>query len=89
MGLFDKNYEKSAQNTYAEIKKSLKPKNNNKHILLIHTGIMNGHKPETFYMIKINEIIENMQNDGYEIIDIKLEIRGTKGLSYETMIIYK
>ncbi len=89
MGIFDKNYAKSAKNTYEEIKKTLKPKNNNKHILLVHTGILNGNKPETLLMVKINEIIENMQNDGYEIIDVKLEIGGTQGLSYETLIIYK
>ncbi len=89
MGMFDKNYEKSAQNTYEEIKKYLKPKNGNKYILLIHTGITNGNKPEALYTIKINEIVENMQNDGYEIIDIKLEIGGTQGLSYETLIVYK
>ena len=58
-------------------------------ILMVHTGILNGNKPETLLMVKINEIIENMQNDGYEIIDVKLEIGGTQGLSYETLIIYK
>lgn len=89
MGVFDKNYEKSTNNTYEEIKKILEPRNNNKHILLIHTGIMNGNKPETLYNIKINGIIESMQNEGYEIIDVKLEIGGTQGLSYETLIIYK
>lgn len=41
------------------------------------------------YTIKINEIIEDMQNDGYEILDVKLEIGGTQGLSYETLIIYR
>lgn len=68
---------------------NLKPKDGNKHILLIHTGISNGSKPEAMYTEKINSIIENIQNMGYEIVDIKLEIGGTQGLSYETLIIYK
>lgn len=68
---------------------NLKPKDGNKHILLIHTGISNGNRPEAMYTEKINPIIENMQNMGYEIVDIKLEIGGTQGLSYETLIIYK
>lgn len=67
----------------------LEPKNGNKHIFLVHTGINNGNKPEEVYTKKINKIIENIQNRGYEIIDIKLEIGGTQGLSYETLIIYK
>lgn len=68
---------------------NLKPKDGSKHILLIHTGISNGNRPEAIYTEKINQIIENMQNMGYEIVDIKLEIGGTQGLSYETLIIYK
>ncbi len=68
---------------------NLKPRNGNKHIILIHTGIINGNKPEELYTERINEIIDSIQNKGYEIIDIKLEIGGTQGLSYETLIIYK
>ncbi len=68
---------------------NLKPKDGNKHILLIHIGISNGNKPDETYTEKINQIIENIQNKGYEIVDVKLEIGGTQGLSYETLIIYK
>lgn len=68
---------------------SLEPKNGNKHILLIHTGISNGNKPEIIYTPKINEILEQIQNKGYEVLDVKLEIGGGQGLSYETLIIYK
>ena len=74
-------------NTSSEI--NLEPKNGNKHVLLVHTGISNGNKPEEIYTNKINEIIENIQNKGYEIVDVRLEIGGTQGLSYETLIIYK
>lgn len=89
MGLFDKNYEKSANKTYENLKEYLKPKDGKKHIILIHTLVPNGNMPERIYTIRINEIIEYMQNEGYEITDIKLEIGGTQGLSYETLITYK
>lgn len=68
---------------------NLQPKNGNKHIFLVHTKISNGNKPEVVYTNKINEIIETIQNKGYEITDIKLEIGGTEGLSYETLITYR
>lgn len=68
---------------------NLLPKNGNKHILLVHTGISNGNKPEEVYTKKINEIIEMIQTKGYEVVDVKLEIGGTQGFSYETLIIYK
>ena len=40
-------------------------------------------------LVSANEIIENMQKEGYELLDIKLEIGGTQGLSYETLITYR
>lgn len=68
---------------------NLKPKNGKKHIILVHVGIKNGNKPEEIYTDKVEKIIETIQDKGYEIIDVKLGIGGTQGLSYETLIIYK
>lgn len=68
---------------------SLEPKDGNNHIFLVHTGISNGNNPEGVYNKKINEILSTIQSKGYEILDIKLEIGGTQGLSYETLIIYR
>ena len=76
MGLFDKNIEKSSNNSYEEIKKYLKPKDNKKHIIMVNTmskSITNGWECENKYTLHIDTIIENMQNDGYEIIDIKFD----------------
>ena len=76
MGLFDKNIEKSANNSYEEIKKYLKPKDNKKHIIMVNTmskSITNGWECENKYTLQIDTIIENMQDDGYEIIDIKFD----------------
>ena len=45
MGLFDKNYEKSTENLYENIKQFLKPKDGLKHIIMLNTmskSITNG-----------------------------------------------
>ena len=89
MGLFTDSQTAVAETVYEKTKLYLKPKDGKKHIILIHTLVPNGNMPERIYTIRINEIIEYMQNEGYEITDIKLEIGGTQGLSYETLITYK
>ncbi|MGN1012298.1 MAG: hypothetical protein ACI4ON_00485 [Clostridia bacterium] len=68
---------------------SLEPKNGNKHILLVCPSTPNGTKPEVSYTSKVNEILEEIQNKGYEVLDVKLEIGRRNGLSYEALIIYK
>lgn len=72
-----------------EIGLELKEKDGKKHIILVHTMVNNGNKAEITYTTKINKILEEMQNAGYEIVDIKLTIGGTQNLSYETLITYK
>lgn len=76
MGLFDKNYEKSANNSYEEVKQNLKVKDGDIHVILIQTYMNNGNRVEIEYTTKINYIIECMKKDGYEIINIELEILG-------------
>ena len=96
MGLFDKNIEKSSNNKYEEIKRYLKPKNNKKHIIMINTMskiITTGWECENNYTIQVDTIIENMQNDGYEIIDIKFDSTPQQSITnsflIRTLIMYK
>lgn len=73
-------------------KEDLKPKNGNTHMLLIETIVDNEYKQKKEYMSKINEFLDFMQENGYEILDIKLNIRVERSLvgnPYETMIIYR
>lgn len=73
-------------------KEDLKPKNGNTHMLLIETIVDNEYKQKKEYMSKINEFLDFMQENGYEILDIKLNIRVERSLvgnAYETMIIYR
>ena len=71
MGLFDKNYEKSADNVYSsDIKQYCKPKDGKTHILMINSSskaTTNGWECENKYTIQIDNILEMMQDDGYDI----------------------
>lgn len=96
MGLFDKEYEKTTENLYGNIEKYLKPKNGKKHIIMLNTmskSTTSGLECENKYTIQIDNIIEKMQSNGYEIIDIKIDNTmfqsiGTAFL-IRTLIIYK
>lgn len=96
MSLFDKNYEKSAANLYEDIKPYLKEKDGMKHVIMINTmskSATNGFECENKYTIQINNVIEAMQGNGYEIIDVKIDNTSFQsvGNSYliRTLIIYK
>ena len=88
MSIFDQRIKQGIDN----YKENLKPKNGNIHIILIVTIVDNEYKQKQEYMTKINNFLDYMQENSYEIIDIKLNIsakRSMKGYVYETMIIYK
>ena len=73
-------------------KEDLKPKNGNTHILLIETIVAYEYKQKKEYMSKINDFLDYMQENNYEIIDIKFHIDDDNTISgclYETMILYK
>ena len=98
MGLFDKNYEKSAMNLYEEIKPYLKQKDGMKHVVMVKIKskvTTDEIEYDKKYMILINNIIESMQCEGYEIIDIKIDntqlswTGAFSNCSLRTLIIYK
>lgn len=73
-------------------KENLRSKDGNTHILLIESVVDNDYKYKKIYMKEINDFLDYMQDNNYEIIDIKLNIsaeRSMSGYIYETMIIYK
>ena len=96
MGLFDKNYEKSTENLYENVKQYLKPKDGMKHIIMLNTmskSITNGLECENKYTIQINNIMETMQEEGYEIVDVKIDNTTYQAMGnaflIRTLIIYK
>lgn len=89
MGLFSKDTYK-----YEEVKRLLKRKDGNKHIILLEMGklsFLTGYDEE--YTSKTDEILSKMQHDGYEIVDVQLStsIRGDlkESVDLETLIVYK
>ncbi|WP_460589218.1 hypothetical protein, partial [Escherichia coli] len=77
-----------------EVKRLLKRKDGNTHVILLEMeklSFLTGYDEE--YTTKTDEILSQMQNDGYEIVDIRFST-GIKGdlkqsVDLETLIIYK
>ncbi len=88
MSIFNQRVKQSIDN----YKEDLKPKNGKLHILLIETIVDNEYNQKKEYMSKINDFLDFMQENKYEILDVKLNInseRSMAGYSYETLITYK
>ena len=88
MSIFNQRVKQSIDN----YKEDLKPKNGNLHILLIETIVDNEYSQKKEYMSKINDFLDFMQENKYEILDVKLSIKSERsmaGYSYETLITYK
>lgn len=95
MGIFDKNLEKSSENLYEDVKQYLKPKNGKKQVVLINVlskMTTNGLECDNKYTLQISGVLDEMQNDGYEIVDVKIETLpssvGSAAL-IRTLVIYK
>ncbi len=97
MGMFTKNQKNTATVIYADTKKFLKPKDGNIHVVMINSfgKVLNQiFGCEDKYTVQIDEIVSRMQEDGYEIVDIKFNSIQGQGLSKEmegfhTLIMYK
>lgn len=97
MGVFSKNQKETAANIYESTKKYLKPKDGNKHVVMINSYskfINQIFSCDDKYTIQIDEIVSKMQQDGYEICDIKLGVLQGQGIfqameGFYSLIIYK
>lgn len=75
-----------------EYKEELRPKDGRSHILLIATIVDYGKKQTKEYTSQINDFLDYMQENDYEILDIKLNINNNQSLAgylHETLITYK
>jgi len=97
MGLFDKQNETFAAGMYEnDIKKYLKKKNGKTHVLMIesYAKIVNvSISADDKYTTQIDSVLEKMQDDGYDIIDVKINSSVNTGAlgnqSILTLITYK
>ena len=97
MGLFSGVQQKDSIGVYEETKKYLKPKDGKIHVVMINSfskWINQVFGCEDKYTTQIDEIISRMQNDGYEIIDVKINSIQNQGLTgqmegFHTLITYR
>lgn len=82
---------------YAKIKKYLRPKDGKKHVVMVNSygkWLNVNFGCEDKYTMQMDAIVSCMQDDGYEILDIKFNslmdngiLKGMEG--FQTLIIYK
>lgn len=97
MGFFNNVQKETAVATYEQMKKYLKNKDGKVHVLMVNSFskfVNEIFGCESKYTTQIDEIILRMQNDGYEIVDIKFNSVQNQGVSgqmegFHTLIIYK
>lgn len=97
MGLFTSSQPAVAESVYEKAKKFLKEKDGNIHILMINSfsKLLNQNfECEDKYTTQLNVILDGLQNDGYEIVDIKFNSLMGQGLTgnqegFHTIILYK
>lgn len=97
MGFFSGAQQQASVNVYEQTKKFLKPKDGKIHVVMINSfskWINQVFGCEDKYTIQIDEIVSRMQDDGYEIIDVKLNSIQNQGISgqmegFHTLITYR
>lgn len=96
---FKDNTRQNASNTvyFSEVKKYLADKDGKVHVLMVNSfskWLNQIFGVEEKYTIQIDSILNNMQYDGYEIIDVKFSTEQNQGLfgemeGFYTMILYR
>lgn len=97
MGLIKNNQKASAETVYSKMKKHLVRKDGYTHVVMINSfskWVNQNFECESKYTTQIDSIITAMQNDGYEIIDVKFNSLMNQGLTgsmegFHTLITYK
>lgn len=97
--MFNNTRKQMAKNVVSssEYENTIKPKDGQIHAMLVDSfsGIGEGSvmQIEEKYSNQINEFLAKLQNDGYEIVDVKFFSEPYKGFSadskYQTLILYK
>ncbi len=97
MGFFTKNQEEMANTIYESTKRYLKEKDGKIHVVMINSfskWVNQNFECEDKYTTQIDTIVTAMQDDGYEILDIKFNSVQNQGLTgqmegFHTLITYK
>lgn len=97
MGLFSGVQSNKADNVYKKLKSQLSKKDGKVHVVMINSfskWLNQNFECEDKYTTQIDNILSHMQEDGYEIIDVKFNSLVNQGMfgqmeGYHTLITYK
>lgn len=98
MGFFTNSQKVGAESIYEKkIKPHLKEKDGFKHVVMVNSFSKLANQVfgcEDKYTTQIDTILTAMQNDGYELVDIKFNSLENQGITkqmegFNTLIIYK
>lgn len=97
MGFFTGVQQASAETTYKDVKKYLKPKDGKIHVIMFNSFSKLANQIfscEDKYTTQIDTILSAMQDDGYEIVDVKITVIQNQGLvgemeGFNTLITYR
>ena len=88
----EKKEKERLENAYNKIKEFLKEKDGKVHIIMINGKTYIPHEElscENNYTNEVDSVVSFMQDDGYEIIDVKYQLVGSSENKYSTLIMYK
>ena len=98
MGMFTKNQAAVAETIYnKEVKQFVKPKDGKTHILMVNSfskWVNQNFGVEDKYTTQLDLILSGLQDDGYEVIDVKFDSLKNQGIAgnmdgFHTLITYK
>lgn len=97
MGLFTSSQSSTAEVVYQDARQYLHEKDGNVHVLMINSFskfVNQNFECENKYTTQLNVILDGLQDDGYEIVDIKFNSLMGQGLTgnaegFHTLIMYK
>lgn len=97
MGFFQNAQKSVADTVYNQMKQNLSPKDGKVHIIMVNSFSKLGNQNfgvDEKYTTEIDSLLFSMQNDGYEIVDVKFNSISGQGLTgnrtgFNTVILYK
>ena len=97
MGIFTSTQKAASATVYDQMRQYVAPKDGNIHVLMVNSFSKLSNQVfqcEDKYTTQIDNIVVSLQNDGYEIVDIKFNSVKNQGLTgemegFHTLIMYK
>ena len=97
MGLFTGAQKAASETVYDKMKEYIAPKDGKVHVLMVNSFSKFANQAfqcEDKYTTQIDLIVTSLQDDGYEIVDIKFDSVKNQGISgnmegFHTLILYR